>query len=404
MPDPQPRALPNRLATILMALLLAIGLYFPTSRGAVISIPLYLASGASLLSVLLLLLLRKRGILSVFAVVNAAAINVILLVCTLFSPLTEFAYGAYVPILLFSALYCVSVRDIGLTTTTRILFDAANAINIVTAALLLLQVTPVMQFFLDNYAFAYDDLLPYMLEEGKPVLTFGSHSLAGFFFYLLFYLTFQTFVKAGSKLNLVFAICYLALLTCLYSFTALVFAVVATIQLVLHFQWHKSVVAGLVASALLLTAAVLILPRLDVLQDFKEDMLEVTHREDNGLLGRYSSSGGLSTNLEYIAEHPFQPIGLGLSNQLWYADSGPVEYVLRGSFPLLILVYAGAFLFFYKNLKSKRQAIFLFLVFLGFEVGYSNLKYIRTQCLLPFLVVYLNGLGAWRDSVRLQHA
>ena len=77
-------------------------------------------------------------------------------------------------------------------------------------------------------------------------------------------------------------------------------------------------------------------------------------------------SGGLAANLEYIADHPFSPIGLGLSRQLWYADSGPVEYFLKGSFPLLFTVYLAAYLFLRKNLKSRGQALFLFAVFLGF--------------------------------------
>src|SRR5258708_40347373 len=93
MPHPQPRALPNKLATALMALLLLIGFYLPTSVEETISIPLKLVSSAILLSILVALLLRKHSILGLFAVVNVTAINVILLICTLLSPFTEFAYG-----------------------------------------------------------------------------------------------------------------------------------------------------------------------------------------------------------------------------------------------------------------------------------------------------------------------
>jgi hypothetical protein len=103
-------------------------------------------------------------------------------------------------------------------------------------------------------------------------------------------------------------------------------------------------------------------------------------------------------NLDYVADHPFSPIGLGLSQQFWYSDSGPVGYLLRGSFPLLVTVYTGMFLFFRKNLRSKRRALFLLVVFSAFEFGYSNLEYPRTQCLLPFLMVYLNGLDALNPS------
>jgi hypothetical protein len=410
MPHPQPRALPSRLATALMALLLIIGFYLPTSVAETISIPLKLVSSAILLSILAALLLRKHSILSLFAVINVMAINVILLICTLLSPFTEFAYGGYIPVLLLSALFCVSVRNIGLTAAGRRIFDATNAMNLILAALLLLPVPAVTQFFLSHYAYGYEDLLPYMLEEGKAVLTFGSHSLAAFFFYLLFYMTFQTFVTLGTKLNLFFALGYLALLLSLACFTSLVFAGVAAVQLVSCLQWRKSVVAGLIVATLLLAATAVV--GLDRVSGFTEDMLEVSQRQDNGLLGRYSTSGGLLTNLEYIAGHPFSPIGLGMSWQLWYSDSGPVEYLLKGSFPLLFTVYTGAYLFFRKNLRSRRQAVFLFLVFLGFELGFSNLQYLRTQYFLPFVLVYLNGLEEvnerkmtpWPGQARWAHA
>jgi len=389
MPDERPQARSNKIATALMGLLLVIGFYFPTSMAETISVPLQVITGLMLFPILIALLVRRGGVLSSFAVVNGLAINVILLTCTLFSPLTDMAYGGYLSILLLSVLFCVNVKDIQLTPTARRIFDVANAINLTLAALQLLQVPMVTQLLRANYAFGYDELVPLMLQEGKPVLTFGSHSLAGFFFYLLFYVTLQTFIATRSKLNLVFAFCYLALLIPMHSFTALVFTGLAVVQLVLCFQWNKTAIAGLIAAALVV-ATLVVSPQL--VSDFKEDMIEVSQSQGNGLLGRYSEFGGLAANFEFIASHPFRPIGLGKSWRLWYSDSGPAEYILKGSLPLLVAVYMGAFLFFRKNLRSKREALFLYLVFLSFEVGYSNLEYIRTQYFLPFLMVYLNGL------------
>jgi hypothetical protein len=390
----------DRFATILLCLLLGIGFYFPTSRAENISVKLYLACAGALLAILAALLIRRRGILSGFAVVNSAAINALLLVATLFSPFHTFAYGGYIPILLFSVLFCVRVKEIRLGAAARRMFDVANAVNLILAAMLLLEVPMVTEFFLNSYAYGYEELVPYMLEEGKPVLTFGSHSIAGFFFYLLFYVTLQTFVARRSRLNLLYAVCYLGLLLSLDSFTAMVFGALAIVQLTLCFEWRRSAVAALAMSALLVIGTAFAAPHLDGVADFQKDLVEILGRKENGLLGRYSSTGGLSTNFEYIAEHPFSPIGLGMSWQLWYSDSGPVEYVLKGSFPLLFAVYTGAFLFFRTNLVSKQRALFLFAIFMSFELGYSNLQYIRTQCFLPFLLVYLN----WLDRERLAHA
>ncbi len=389
MPDQQTGARPNKLATALMAPLLVIGFYIPTSLGETISARLQMTSDFILFPILIALLVRKRGVLSSFAIVNGLTINVILLTCTLFSPFTEIAYGGYLSFLLLSTLFCVNVKDIRLTVTARRIFDVANAINLTLATLVLFQVPEVTKFLRYNYAYGYEGLVPSMLEEGKPVIIFGSHSLAGFFFYLLFYVTLQTFIANRSKLNLIFAFGYLALLIPLYSFTSLVFAGVAVVQLVLCFKAHKTAIVGIIATALLV-ATVVVAPQL--ISDFKDGMIEVSQREGNGLLGRYSEFGGLAANFEFIANNPFRPIGLGLSWRLWNSDSGPAGYMLKGSFPLLVTVYAGAFMFFRKNLRSRSEALFLYLVFLSFEVGYSNFQYSRTQYFLPFLMVYLNSL------------
>src|SRR6266566_1511801 len=143
MPDEQPQARSNKIATALMGLLLVIGFYFPTSMAETISVPLQVITGIMLFPILIALLVRRGGVLSSFAIVNGLAINVILLTCTLFSPLTDMAYGGYLSILLLSVLFCVNVKDIQLTPTARRIFDVANAINLTLAALQLLQVPMV---------------------------------------------------------------------------------------------------------------------------------------------------------------------------------------------------------------------------------------------------------------------
>ena len=47
--------------------------------------------------------------------------------------------------------------------------DAANIVNIVLGVLLLLQAPGVTQFFLDNYAQGYEELVPTMLGELRPL-------------------------------------------------------------------------------------------------------------------------------------------------------------------------------------------------------------------------------------------
>src|SRR6266480_205383 len=105
MTDQRPGPRPNKLATALMVPLLVIGFYIPTSLAETISVPLEVMSDLILFFILIVLLMRRRGVLNSLAIVNGLGINLILLTCTLFSPFTEIAYGGYLSFLLLSMLF-----------------------------------------------------------------------------------------------------------------------------------------------------------------------------------------------------------------------------------------------------------------------------------------------------------
>ena len=64
------------------------------------------------------------------------------------------------------------------------------------------------QFTTSWYAQFYEELLPAMLGLHKPILAFGTHSLAGFFAYLLFWLNWQI-----KQMGIIFLLLMLMLLS-----------------------------------------------------------------------------------------------------------------------------------------------------------------------------------------------
>src|ERR1700735_5654436 len=80
---------------------------------------------------------------------------------------------------------------------------------------------------------------PEFFDVPKPVLAFGTHSLASFFAYLLFWLNWQNYGATRSRLALVFSLCYVGLLLTLTSFTSLVLAAVALTQIAVYL-WKES--------------------------------------------------------------------------------------------------------------------------------------------------------------------
>ena len=115
--------------------------------------------------------------------------------------------------------------------------------------------------------------------------------------------------------------------------------------------------------------------------------------------------------INYLYDHPWSPIGftvgpsasiddVATSSHFFVGDSGPLEYLLRGSFPLLFFIYFGLYKFLMQNVMLRSYAWGLFLAIVVFEAGFSVLSYPRTYYLLPFFVIYLN----WVSSSHLKDA
>jgi hypothetical protein len=112
-----------------------------------------------------------------------------------------------------------------------------------------------------------------------------------------------------------------------------------------------------------------------------------------GLRSRFSEEGTVAGNLRYLRQNPFSPIGLTYGPQsLFYGDSGIVLVLLRGSVPLLLLTYCGFAYLLVRNLRNRRDALWLFAVTCAFEIGYTPLQLFRFTSFLPYMIVYLNDL------------
>jgi hypothetical protein len=115
----------------------------------------------------------------------------------------------------------------------------------------------------------------------------------------------------------------------------------------------------------------------------------------SGPLARYGPGGNvLSTTISYVIKHPLSPIGMAMPISTDVVDSGPFEYLLRGSLPLLVLMYFGLYRFLSHNLFSRNHFLTLFVAILLLESAITSLTYYRTACLLPFFVIWLNQIAS----------
>jgi len=398
-------------AQVVVAMLLIVGMYLPSSTDGEHSRFWVFMLFAALIS-LLGYLAWNLGVLSKAVTRITLPILIVLLVCTFVAFIqgpSQFDFGMFVK---FSALAMVLCLDLRRLRPGRLVYRAFVLVNCISIALgtgILVGSDWATEFVTKYYWSFYPGLVPAMLSLHKPVLMFGSHSVAAFFFYLFFWVNWKDYELRRRPLALFFALGNFILLLGLTSFTSVGFGALALVQMSV-WLWgtrRKLVIAGglcLVASlpfALRIAAY-----QVDQLADLPRFADGVFLNSDlSGPLARYGLGGELRMAIIYLLHHPLSPIGFTVGpsaylddvatpSHFFIGDSGPLEYLLRGSVPLLFLIYFGLYKFLRQNLMLRNHAWGLFLAILLFESGFSVLGYPRTYYLLPFFVIYLNGVAS----------
>jgi hypothetical protein len=320
----------------------------------------------------------------------AALIPAIILFFSFTSGLHKFALGALLPFSVLALVLLLRIGDVRLDDLSQKFFMLANCINLFLGVGMILGLEWV-ESLIGNY-YAYIDsafVVERMISAHKPVVTFYTHSIAAFIFYLFFYLNLRSFCAKRKKIYGVLAFSYLVLILALISTTGLLLLLVGSLQFAVElWRTRHRVVLGLAV------VGILSLP-LYFTSDWealKGSISFLAERQDAGFVGRYSINSEIGYNFKYLTEHPFSPIGASSRSEIRLGDSGPLDYMLRGSLPLLILIYGGYFLFLRSNLTYGKDLWLIFFATMGFELAASVLTYFRFLLLIPFICIYLNSL------------
>ncbi len=313
----------------------------------------------------------------------------VLSLATFLSPFPDLALGAAIPYIACFAMLASRSGDFPVGEGTVRWLAVANVIALVIGVLIVSGDESVRAAVVRWYSVAYEDLVANMTGWRKPVLSFGSHSTAAFAYYLLFLLQWETWRRRGSRVALVLAIGNAVLSIALTSAAAMGFAALSAWQIARAPRariWIALAVVGAIAYGLTLVGDLLGPLGLD------EALRLAFGTDEGGFRGRYLSGGTIAGSIQYIAEHPLRPVGLSYSTDVFYGDSGPVEQLLRGSVPLLLLVYGGVFAWLRSELPDVALRRQLLVAILLFELGFSALTFFRFAFLLPFVVAYLRHL------------
>lgn len=302
-----------------------------------------------------------------------------------------FERSAAIFFLLITLMFAVNLKEIEPSKFILTVFNFTNVTIIFLGFMMILKNWTVGAFMISYYSDFYPELLINMVDRGKPVVSFATHSVAGFYMFLLFYLNYKTYYAANTRLNLLFAYVYLYFCFVIQSNTSLILLVFGVILL---FVKIENKFMFLLKWTLPLVALILYF-----FEEIKMFWMEVqfaywqtSNSSDNGFLGRYAN-GVQSDNIQRILENPFSGIGFaGGNSDLVLFDSGIIVLALRGTVLLVIVFYLAFMLYIKKNLRDTKTALFIGFIFIAFEFGFNNLLYFRTIMMLPFILILLNYL------------
>lgn len=379
------------LVTVIGSALFAF--YLPSSIGGVISRPLSMLSIAGTCGLLALLLVMSRRVAPMLNMIVALSVMLFIGLFTITSPFGEYSPGV---VMIYGALTLLFMLDLRPLSSRYIdhAFQAITVVSLVFGYALALDVGLADRFVVQWYGAFYKELVSNMVGIfDKPVLTFATHSMAGFMIFLLFYMQWRGWQRRGQTWRLVAALGFLGMLILVKSTTGMAYAVIAGAQLAMgaYHRWLRGRPL-LVAACAVAGVTAVVASGIDFGAQYDRVAAAVVGDRLSGLSARYAGDGLLAGNLAYLSDSPLAPIGAGATDTLYLGDSGIVVNLLRGSAFLLLAVYGGLWLFLVTNLADRRSATWLWVWTVLFEIGFTPLQYFRFVAFVPFLVVYLNSL------------
>lgn len=379
----------------LIGLLFIFGMFVPSSVDAKIQVlPVYYPI-ITLIAFMLLILIN--GNLNKKFLIAALIINFIVWFGTFINPGDRIRNLAGLGYINISLLFLLNLSKEYRIEYSKKFFDIANIIVIIIGFLMIFSSNDIIySFFISYYSDFYPELLPNMLMQGKPVITFGTHSLSAFYLFIFFYLNIKTYNVLNKKVYLIFSLIYLYFCFELNSNSGYLFLLFG---IVLLLNYLKLKILVTTSFAVIFGVYILTDPLgfNQILNGIKLLVIDITSSDINGVLGRYSLYGNQYNNLSYISENPFLPTGLSAINGLTFHDSGIIATTLEGTILLTVIFYGALYLFLKSNFINKSTALIIFGSLMIMQLGYNNLFYFRSLFIIPFIIVYLNSLEFERD-------
>lgn len=380
--------------------LAAIGVIFPTSINGDFSANIPFIFGAFNVC-LAVLYIFTCGVLSL---IRFSA--VFLLICTylIFTLVSIYSKIAWGQLIVLTPLLLVLSFEYKKITNTKAVYSAfiLSSIYIVVVGLGSLYFDFLKNYSDYYYSASYIGLVQRMLEIGKPVSIFASHSLAAFY-YFLYLLVFVQMVRrgVGNPVLCWVMIAFLMLSLSMLRSASSAFFLISSILLI-AFNLYKNY--SWVARIYFLILLTLLLFLVIYFEDsfVYSSVIKIMGDDKNGLASRYYG-GVLSTGIEYIANNPFIGIGLSYSEKFYYTDSDVILTLLKVGMLGTVIYYYLCLSYLKKSTFSSDFIRFIYPIsFFAFCFGmpiFTYSKFVSASILFSFVFMKLNDVGKIENTL-----
>lgn len=382
------------IISLILSILFFIGLYLPTipTDGNWMQLEIIYLAIAIIVIVVLLFKQKKIDIkqITLGVIFNGLALYFTKISNPNSNPKEMLLYYLifFIALTLVLQLDFTNVNSESVMKYLKIFLLCISILSIIISVSIIAQIGPITGRLITYYSSFYPELVPRMISLGKPVNTFGVHSLAGVFNFLFFLLNFATFYVLKAKEHFIISLFFLFFLVRLQSTTSLVCLLIAIMIIGIYiYTENKYIFFGLLA--LVITFLVLSWNELSIVQILKRNLFN--EDSTNGLMVRFGPKGVLYGSLQQIIQYPFKGTGYVSVPDTYYIDSGIIHFALRTSVIGMLAFYGMLLNFFVKNLNWL-MGVALFTLFMFFEIGFSNFLYFRIIYFLPFFIFYLKQL------------
>lgn len=247
----------------------------------------------------------------------------------------------------------------------------------------------IIKFTYNNYSQYVDTALYYSVLIGhKPVMSFGVHTYASYFYFIFFLLSYYTYEKLNKRIFLFYSIMLTIFCLFLVSTTSIIFFVAMVIFLIYKTLKKCNTKRALIILFFMVVLVFIIASNFNTLY---EKLYKNITGGENSFISRYSNNSVFVENFKIISSS----LGIGFNVidelELGYSDSGYIVYLTMGSIPLLVMVYYRLYKFLDANINNKYKKAIMLIIF-SFEFALPASTNYRFIVMILFVICYLNAL------------